>query len=223
MQLTGSGSWRFEERNPQLLHIALFVRDAAHLAVLQSADVPPLLASDMPDHAEVLSADERAVAATQWVTWWRQLVDHEVREVRLPRDRGGGQDARTRGRAKFERLQKVFDPPEFGSLGNMPALRSAVVRIYVDAVDWSNSPEQRSRDPEQGAIGWSLVRSVAESIASDQGVSLDVLDAALIVLDVEGPWSHIAGPGCALCSNVVPADLQAARTLLNDLFISGLK
>jgi hypothetical protein len=56
MRLAGSISWRFEENNTQLLHLALFVRDSVGLAIPSSADVPPPLTSDVPDLTRVLLA-----------------------------------------------------------------------------------------------------------------------------------------------------------------------
>jgi hypothetical protein len=44
MYQAGSPSWRFMEGDAQFLHLALFMRDAAGLAVTRSDDIPPPLA-----------------------------------------------------------------------------------------------------------------------------------------------------------------------------------
>ena len=125
-------------------------------------------------------------------------------------------------RERLERRQRVFDSPEFESLAGMAALRSAVVSTFADAIKWSNSPPRNgSGEPEQGMFAWSEVRSAAESVAADRGIPMGDLDAVVLVLDVQGLWSHLAGPGCALCSAAVSASPKAAPPLLRDLFISG--
>ena len=75
---------------------------------------------------------------------------------------------------------------------------------------------------------------LAELLMSEAAVNEDLLDrarqlgipvgdvtAAAYVLDVEGPWSYLAAPGCALCSVAVAVDPAAARRLLHDVFTTG--
>jgi hypothetical protein len=219
MQLAGSSSWLLGTDNAHFLHIGLFVRDATGLAVPPSADIPPRLAGDVPDLSAFLPASDRSAAAAQWVIWWRRLLGHAVHEVRRRRQERG-QDAMTRVRAMAEREQEILDPPEFRSLADMQALRSAVVATFDDAVTWTNGPE-RSGPPEQGMFAWPLIRDTAESTAAELGIPVGDLDAVVHVLNVQGSWSHLAGPGCGVCSITMPDDPQAARLLLHDLFASG--
>ena len=51
MYQAGSPSWRFIEDDAQFLHLALFMRDAAGLAVAHSDDIPPPLAGEVPGQA----------------------------------------------------------------------------------------------------------------------------------------------------------------------------
>ena len=219
MQLAGSSSWRLGTDNAQFLHIGLFVRDATRLTVPPSADIPPRLAGDVPDLSAVLPAGERAAAAAQWVIWWRWLLGHAVREARRRRQERG-HDAMTRVRAMAEREQEILDPPEFRSLADMPALRSAAVATFDDAVTWTNGPE-RSGQGEHGVFAWRLIRDTAESTAAELGIPVGDMDAVVHVLNVPGSWSHLAGPGCGICSITMPDDPQAARLLLHEVFASG--
>src|ERR1700733_1793218 len=219
MQLAGSSSWRLGTDNAQFLHIGLFVRDATGLSVPPSADIPPRLAGDVPDLSAVLPASERATAAAQWVVWWRRLVGHAVHEVRR-RGQEGGQDVMTRARAMAEREQEILDPPEFQSLADMQALRSAVVATFDDAVAWTNRPGPGGWQ-EHGVFAWPLIRDTAESTAAELGIPAGELDAVVHVLNVQGSWSHLAGPGCGICSITMPDDPRAAPLLLHDLFASG--
>ena len=218
MQLAGSSSWRLGTDNAQFLHIGLFVRDATRLTVPPSADIPPRLAGDVPDLSAVLPAGERAAAAAQWVIWWRRLLGHAVREARRRRQERG-HDAMTRVRAMAEREQEILDPPEFRSLADMPALRSAAVATFDDAVTWTNGPERRGQ--EHGVFARRLIRDTAESTAAELGIPVGDMDAVVHVLNVPGSWSHLAGPGCGICSITMPDDPQAARLLLHEVFASG--
>jgi hypothetical protein len=218
MKLAGSSSWRFEEDNAQFLHIGLFVRDATGLTVPPSADIPPRLAADVPDLSAVLPASERAAAAAQWVIWWRRLLGHAVHEVRR-RGQEHGQDVMTRVRAMAEREQEILDPPEFWSLADMQPLRSAVVATFDDAVTWTSGPEW-SGQQQHGVFAAPLIRDTAQSTAAELAIPVGDMDAVVHVLDVPGSWSHLAGPGCGICSVMVPDDPQAARLLLHDLFAS---
>jgi hypothetical protein len=218
MKLAGSSSWRFEEDNAQFLHIGLFVRDATGLTVPPSADIPPRLAEDVPDLSAVLPVGERPAAAAQWVIWWRRLLGHAVHEARR-RGQERGQDVMTRVRAMAERGQEILDPPEFWSLADMPPLRSAVAATFDDAVTWTNGPG-RSGQQQHGVFAAPLLRDTAQSTAAELAIPVGDMDVVVNVLDVLGSWSHLAGPGCGICSVMMPDDPQAARLLLHDLFAS---
>jgi hypothetical protein len=156
--------------------------------------------------------------------WWRRLVGYEMAEVLLRRDQDEGKDAWARAQATFERKGRIFDPPEFESLGNMLALRSALATTYSDAIRSNSFDRNGIRKPEQRELfGWPIVSSVAESVCADRNVAPDHLDAAVFVLDVRGLWSHLAGPGRALCSAAVSAHPPTAHALMYDAFSSGLK
>ena len=74
---------------------------------------------------------------------------------------------------------------------------------------------------EGGVFAWRLVRDAAENAAAELGIPIGDVTAAVYVLDVDGPWSSLAAPGCALCSVAVAIDLPAARQLLHDVFTTG--
>lgn len=126
----------------------------------------------------------------------------------------------TRVRAMAEMEQEILDPPEFRSLADMQALRSAVVATFDDAVAWTNGPG-RGGPQEHGVFAWPLSRDSAQSTAAELGIPVGDMDAVVYVLNVQGSWSHLAGPGCGICSVTMPDDPQAARLLLHDLFASG--
>jgi hypothetical protein len=232
MHRQGSLSWQFGHGDMGYLHTALFVRDAARLPVAASADIPPRLAGDVPDCADVLPSDERAAAAQQWVVWWQRLVGQAVREARqsvTPFPAGTDpDDFQARMRHRFGGREDVFDPPGFGSLAGMQPLQSAVTATFESSRGWSSYQPGRTGEAERFSRGDAsleraspLVRDAAESTAADLGIPVNELTGYADVLEVEGLWSYIAGPGSALCSAELACDPIAAARLLREVFSSG--
>jgi len=220
MQLQGSSSWQFGRGDMGYLHTALFVRDAARLPVAPSADIPPRLARDVPDYTGLLPPGERAAASMQWVIWWRRLVRQAVREARqsvTPLPAGTDpDDFEARIRHRFAGREDVFDPPDFKSLA--PPLQSAVTATFESSLG-SSSCEPGGTEREMFA--WRLVRDAAEGTAADLGIPVGDVKGYADVLEVEGLWSHLAAPGCALCSAALACDPVATAGLLRELFSSG--
>ena len=222
MHRHGSGSWRFGHGDMGYLHTALFVRDAAGLPVPPAADIPPRLAGEVPDYAGVLPPGERPAAGQQWVAWWHRLVGQAAREARqsatpLPPDTDPD-DLEALIRHRYAGQEESFDPPDFGSLAAMQPLQSAVTATFEFSHGWS-SYQPGSAEPERFA--WPVVRDAAENTAAELGVPVGELNGYAHVLKVEGMWSYLAGPGCALCSAGVACDPSAAARLLREVFSSG--
>ena len=220
MHKAGSPSWRFVEDEAQFLHLALFVRDATGLAVERSDDIPPRLAGNLPGQAGVLTEAERGTAAGQWALWWRRLLAQAARESERERTTAGDLDPLARVQAIYAGREEVFDPPRFGSLADLPQLRPVAGAVFAHADRWWSTRE-RTVPQESGAFAWELVRDAAEDTAAELGISIGDVTAGVYVLDVEGSWSYLAAPGCALCSVAVAVDPPAARQLLHDVFTTG--
>lgn len=266
MRVAGQPSWRFSYGNGSAagLHGALFVRDAAGLAVAAGPDVPPPLAPGWlpgaaPAGLAVVGGAERAAAAGQWLRWWRQLVADKTDEARSRPPAGGDQGAVMdwlRGRAARE--EAAFDPPEFASLASAPELRAAAVASYSAAaprgpaatsdleiegapdadavvpaptgVAFDGRPGPTGPGPgrvraadRSGSFDYHLIRDIAEQAAADFGVPIEAIDGSAHVLDVQGSWWHVAGPGCVLCSPAATTDPAAAAQLLRAVFASRLR
>jgi len=224
MHLQGSASWRFGHGDMGYLHTALFVRDAARLPVAPSADIPPPLAGDVPDCSDVVLPGERAEAGQQWAAWWQRLVSQATREARqswtpLPAATDPD-DFHARIRHRFAGQEEVFDPPAFGSLADMPSMQTAAISTLGPSRQWSHSRRDGASDPDR--FGGPVVRDAARTAVAELGVPARDLTGYAHVLDVEGSWSYLAGPGCALCSAAVACDPSAAAALLRDIFASGL-
>jgi hypothetical protein len=211
----GTDSWVLHEVNPEVLHIALRLRDGADLPVPVSPEIPPSAEYRIPIS---LSPDtDREALADDWTVWWRRLVRHET--AAGPE---GPPDA-TAGAAftasVVRRREAVFDPPGFASLADLPRLRALAMVHHETAVRGRSPARAESRRP---APDQALVRRVAAETAARARVPAGRLRARFAVLDVTGAWSHLTGSGGALCSPAVVADPGACARLLRDAFLSGL-
>jgi hypothetical protein len=128
-------------------------------------------------------------------------------------------DFEARIRHRFAGREDVFDPPDFGSLAGMQPLQSAVVATFKFSLGWPSHQPGIEEEPERFAL--QVVLDAAESTAADLGIPVDDLSGYAHVLEVEGSWSYLAGPGCALCSAAVAYDPVAAARLLREVFRSG--
>ena len=84
---------------------------------------------------------------------------------------------------------------------------------------WPSHEPGSAADAERFA--GSLVRDAAESAAADLGIPVGDVKGYVDVLEIEGLWSYLAVPGCALCSAALACDPLAAAALLREVFSSG--
>jgi hypothetical protein len=220
MYKRGSPSWRFGHGDMGYLRSALLVRDAAGLPVDAAGDIPPRLEENVPDHRNVLAPGDRRTAGQQWVVWWRRLVGQAAREARQQWTAPPGDDFDSRIRHRFAGRQEVFDPPDFASLSDLEPLRSAVRAVYGMPADRSDTGR---REPDRRIFEFQLVRDVVERTAVDLGVPVSDLTGYAHVIEVEGLWWYLAGPGCVLCSAAAASDLPTAASILHEVFSSGLR
>jgi hypothetical protein len=86
-----------------------------------------------------------------------------------------------------------------------------------------SGPQPRRGADRPRSFDYYLIRSIAEQTAADFGVPIDAIDARAHVLDVQGSWWYVAGPGCVLCSPAATTDGAAAAELLSAVFASRLR
>ena len=220
MRRTGSSSWRFEHGDLDILHRALFVRDAPMQPVPASAEVPPRLIADVPASPAVVPGADRTAAARQWRLWWRRMLGQAAQEVSVRKAEDPSQDMLTRIKARTSWQHEICDPPDFVSLSAVPELRSAAVATHAAYPAWSAGPGRMSA-PEHEFFPWQLVHDAAHDAAASLGQPVSDMDAVAHVLAVEGRWSYLAGAGCGVCSAAVARDPAAAGELLRKLFVSS--
>ena len=207
----GTPSWRFEESEGSLLHLALAVRDAAGLPVAEGPAVPPPLVD--PPAPVVLGDPERRAAGRQWTGWWTALLGFQVRSTER-----AAADLEPVGLRFLTDLDAIGAPPDFAGLGDRPELRGAAVAVAGGPWD-----RRRHHERPEGTFGYELVRQVAEDVAFDRRVSPDRVTGAAVVLDVRGTWWHAPAPGVVLCSRAVTADPRTAHRVLREALESGLR
>lgn len=213
MQLIGSTSWRFAESVPQLLHAALYIRDAVGLAVPAQPELPPPLDADVPDHSGVLTAEERAIAGADWPGWWRELVGQQ-----LHAERPAGPDDQSWAQQRMAAMLLVSDPPDFETLADRPALRKAVRAVFFEGCQWADGVGQAPEQSPGPLFSWELTRDVAEEVAFDRGIDLGTIDGRLLALKVRGQWWQLIEPGGLLCSMAVAADPTTSHVVLRKVF-----
>jgi len=215
VKIVGSPSWQFGEVEGKRAHVLLYIRDVAALEVPAEVDAPPRLAGMPPHGSRVVDDDDdrRRRAGRDWADWWHALLDVEGRE----------QPAADEGNSSFwawaEDLARVWDPPEFRSLADLPALREVTLALQSEARRWVDAgPSSPSRRRGEGHFAWRTVRDTAEGVAEERGVSPGAVRGTVMVLDVEGVWWRRVAPGMALCSTAATEDTRTARTVLQDAF-----
>ena len=197
MREVGRESWGFRASTPELLHHALFVRDACRLPVPPGDGVPPPLAGPVPDRRPVLADPECEQAGADWTGWWQSLLG----------DAAVGRDGETAA------------PPDFDGLADRPALQKATVALHREAGLWA---AKHLVPAGQTPFEWSLMAEVATDVAFDRGVGVGRVNASALVLDVQGPWWALLSPGVVVCSRAAASDRRTGHLILRRAFESGL-
>lgn len=216
VKVVGAPSWLVTESVPELLHVALYVRDALRLPVAPEPG-PPRLVDPVPDRRAVLSEAERTEAAEHWRGWWQALVEAQV----CSQERWSQEPALQVWMTECGiDLERVGAPPEYLGLADRPALRAAALALDDEAHHWVS---KTARAPErQVPLPWELVKGVAEAVASERRVSPDAVQATVLALAVAGRWWVEVHPGYVLASQMIRADPAAARVVLRRAFESRL-
>jgi hypothetical protein len=218
MHMEGSASWRFGHGDQGYLRTALLVRDALQLPVAAADDIPPRLTEDVPDRRDLIPPAERTVAGQQWAAWWRRLVGQAIREAGQRWTSPPSGDFEAIIRHRFAGRDTVFDPPDFASLAAAQPLQAAVRAVLAMR---RPQPDQRGHDEQ--AFAGQIVRDVAKRTVAELGVPAGDLTGNADVVEVEGLWWYLAGPGSAICSVNAARDPQTAADILREVFRSGVR
>lgn len=186
MRLAGTASWEFAEGIEQAPLVALFVRDTFGLEVSAEAASPPRLDGELSDHSTLLDSDRRGAAGTAWTGWWQAVV---AQDIRRHQGSSASVDQHVRLRQSAAEYGAVFDPPEFASLADRPALAEAVRISFNEGLRWADARRRTLLRPPQGRHGqfdYDAVRTAAEQTAHRHHVRPDAVRACALVVPVEG-------------------------------------
>lgn len=125
MYVAGRESWKISIDEPQVLRIALYLRDIVGLAPRTVPDIPPLDPPPTAWPAWVRRPDEpapvrlsevqREAASAQWALWWNEAL--------------------ARGASALQELSQ----PSFKSFAQLPDLRALLASYAANAQLWSNA------------------------------------------------------------------------------------
>lgn len=217
MKLAGKRSWRFAVEVSDLMHLALRVRDGAGLQVPAAKDVPPAL-STPPE--PVRSGADPVAAGTEWLTWWREILELEGRRQLLRPDQVSERWGKVTRQLRAE-LAAVIDPPRFEALQHRPDLQAAARAVGPaprGSVDRNLHTARGGRD----VIDWPIVNTAVHAVAEEAGVGVNTLNGCALVVLVRGVWWQPAGPGVVLCSVAAAGDPAIADALVRAAFRSAL-
>jgi hypothetical protein len=178
-------------------------------------DIPPRLINFNDAPESPANESEESDQSFAWLEWWRRLIQ-VTGALQLGSLRNLPSDERPRAHATA--IQSVFDPFEdFVSLKDFPSLRNAAQQHWKQGVEWT-----RSNAGPSGLHGSLIPKTVAERVIEERQVSPEFVQAAVIVLSVQGNWSHIVQPRILLCSKEAFVDETIFAKRLKETFESGL-
>src|SRR6202012_4308786 len=67
-----------------------------------------------------------------------------------------------------------------------------------------------------------VIRTTVAAVDDELGVAIHLLDGAVSVLNVEGPWWAVTAPGFGVCSLGASEDPATARAALSEVFASSV-
>lgn len=215
MKQAGSQSWSLSTSNDEAAHVCLYIRDAMGLEPI-GIDVPPRLVNFNAASNQPAEPSERGDLSFAWLVWWRRLI--QVTSAlqlgslsNLPRDQRPG--------AHVSAIRSIFDPfEEFESLKDFPPLRNAAQLFWKKGVEWTSV----NVGPPSRLHGSLIPKTVAERVIEEHRVLPELVQAAVLVLNVQGKWSQIAQPRVLLCSSEAFGDDTFFAFRLKETFESGL-
>jgi hypothetical protein len=214
MQLAGRTSWRIGTDEPQLLLMALYVRDASGLRPQVDPNIPPLEpAVPLDDRAAAFTR----VASVQWAGWWHQLLE------------GGGFWPEHKSPSDLHRLrqdpeiQRLFYwpsqhlPPDFAGLSSTPELHELVRRQHEAARVWSEARHLEFAALSSARLRVSLESEIVRTVERSLGRTARPFAFDIRVLPVASVQAWRLSSGLALVTRGLFRDRMAYRVWLEPI------
>jgi len=214
MQLAGSTSWRIGTDEPQLLLMALYVRDAFGLRPQVDPNIPPL---EPPVPLDDRASAFNSVASVQWMGWWLQLLDAGGF---WPEHKSPSELHRLRQDPEIQRLfywPSQHLPPDFAGLSSTPELQDLARRQHEAARVWSDARHLEfaalSSARQRVLLEWEIVRTVERRL----GRTARPFAFGIRVLPVASVQAWRLSSGRALVTRALFRDRMAYRQWLEPI------
>lgn len=202
MFIAGTERWKVVLVEPEVLRIALYVRDAAGLDPVTDPPIPPTDPStgwwpswsrrpvEIPQPRGVRLLGRREVdltaASAQWSRWWRHLVDQ--------------------GTAGIDDLR----PPNFPALAHVPDLRAVLQQHYHHACLWSEGIDGDPRIRNAHSAPGTGLNAFIRDLPRRLGREPRKFALRVSVIGVQGKHAWVVHPDHFLLTRPLMYDLDNA-------------
>ena len=202
------------------LRRALFVRDIYDLNVTAEESPPKAHGTDAQPHLQ-LDPTKRAVLAVEWLSWWRELVNLQVR---LHDTESAEEGPVAFDRSSMPRLTRELADRHHSVLeawkkqqwlAGRPDLAEAVAMARAG---FAATPAA----PNCANASYEVMKSVAEDLIFDRHVQPDQVKLLFIGLPVPGTWWHLWSPGVVLVAEDTLRSDTRSRAILRAGYLSAL-
>jgi hypothetical protein len=202
------------------LHHALFVRDICDLNVASAESPPKAHGTDAQPHLR-LDPTRSAAVAVEWLSWWRELVNLQVRlhdthsagTAPATLDRGSLHGFTRELADRYGLTLRSWD--EQAWLAGRPALAEAV---SLASLRFSAATDA----PPCAKASYEAMKSVAKELISERQVQPDQVKLLFIGLPVPGTWWHLWSPGVVLVAEDTLRSGTRSRAILRNGYSSAL-
>jgi hypothetical protein len=177
MFIAGRGSWKISIDEPQVLQIALYIREVAGLETVTDPPIPPLdpsaavwpaWARKPPESAAPeLSGIDGVAASTQWSRWWNHALDVGAPALR------------------------DLAHPSFKAFGHLPELRELLISHYPNALSWSTASGDDPRIKRDHLASGRRLTGLMQSLERDAGRHTRPFQLRITVIAVQSKHAWI--------------------------------
>ncbi|WP_029136508.1 hypothetical protein [Nakamurella lactea] len=186
MYIAGRESWKISIDEPQVLRIALYLREVCALTPHTDPDIPPLdppasawpawvrrpADPDLPELAPL----ERAAASVQWTRWWNHALDIGAPALR---------DL----------------APGFKQFRHLPELRALLVAHFPNALVWTTAFGDDPRVKRDILAPGTRLTELVNDVERSAGRAAKPFELRITVISVQTKHAWVLGPGHLLITH----------------------
>lgn len=200
MLIAGTERWKVTITEPEVLRIALYIRDAAGLRPVTDPAIPPLdppadlwpvwarrpveVSAAAPRRALGRREIDPEAAAEQWARWWRHCLDL--------------------GTSAIDELR----PPQFPDFGQVPDLRALLQQHYHNASIWSDNLKDDPRFNRAHTAPGRGLNALIKQLPAQLGRHPRPFSLRISVIDVRTKHAWDIAPDHVLMTRPLVGDLD---------------